>query len=191
MKRVQLCAGVVTAFVVAGTAWAGKIANPSFEMDFGQRASQNVWGDFGDAWGEAYQVSAGTANHLEKARTGVRMLLLNVPPASWDGAWQQIPWTENTPFSFGGWYLIRGGALPENCATLIKTEFYDSMDKQIGVKEGERQRADTHGQWMHVTLTGQTPAGTAAIRFVVIAGDNANGSNIVDRIYWDDVDTTE
>jgi hypothetical protein len=191
MKTVLMCTVAVAAFVVAATAGAGKLSNTSFELDFGQRANQNVWGDFGDAWGEAYQVTTGTAKHPKKTRTGIRMLLINVPPGSWDGVWQQAPWAEKMPFAVSGWYLIRGGDLPENCTTFLKAEFRDSLDAQISIMESARQRADTRGQWTHVTLSGQTPPGTAAIRFVVIAGDNANGTNIVDRIYWDDVDTTE
>jgi len=38
-------------------------------------------------------------------------------------------------------------------------------------------------------MHGTTPAGTAAIRFIVIGGGNAGGQAVTDRIYWDDVDT--
>jgi hypothetical protein len=191
MNRALLCTVGVAAFVVAATGFAGKLANSSFETDFGQRANQNVWGDFGDAWGEAYQVTAGTGNYLKKARTDSRILLINVPPGSWDGAWQQIPWGEKSPFTVEGFYQIRGGDLPTNCVTFLKVEFYDGNDAVLGSAGGDRFRSDTRGQWLRTTLSGETPEGTAAIRFVVIAGDNAGGEPILDRIYWDDINTVE
>ncbi len=191
MKKILLCTVSVAAFVMAATGFAGKLANASFETDFGLRADQSVWGDFGDAWGEAYQVTAGTAHYLKRARTDSRVLLLNVPPGSWDGAWQQIPWDEKLPFTLEGFYHIRGGDLPTNCATFLKVEFYNGNDEVLGSAEGDRVRSDTRGQWLRTTLSGETPAGTAAIRFVVIAGDNAGGAPILDRIYWDDINTVE
>ncbi len=190
MKK-QWVVPVVVCALAAVTAWAGKVANGSFETDFGQREQLNVWGDHGDAWGEAYQVNAGKGNYAKKARTGDRVLLINVPPATWNGAWQQIPWDSEAPFAWEAYYLIKGGDLPEKCATFMKVEFYDGNDASLGVLEGERRQKDTGGQWKQDMLTGTTPAGTASIRFILIAGDNMGGAPVVDRIFWDDVDTTD
>jgi hypothetical protein len=182
---------LAVAVLLAVPAFAGKFVNGGFETDFGSRENMNVWGEYGDAWGEAYQVNAGQGNHPKKARTGERVLLINVPPNSWDGTWQQLPWAENAPFSWEASYLIQGGNLPESCATFMKAEFYDGNDNLLEVKEGDRHRADTRGQWVHDSMRGTTPAGTAAIRFILIAGNNTESATIADRIYWDDADTEE
>lgn len=170
---------------------AVELVNGGFEIDFGQREDKNVWGDFGDAWGETYQVKAGEREYVRKARSGDRVLLINVPPGSWNGAWQQLPWEENALFRMTGYYLIKGGDLPGNCATFMKVEFYDGNDGFIGMKEGERRREDTRGRWMEDTLAGKTPPGTAYIRFILIAGDNAGNENLLDRVFWDDVEVSE
>ncbi len=180
------------ALAVGGTpASGGQLANPSFETDFGPRDNMNVWGDYGDGWGETYQVNAGKESHPRKARSGDRVLLINVPPASWNGIWQQIPWEAKKPFEWSGYYLINGGDLPQKCSTFLKVEFYDASDAQLGSLEGTHHRTGTNGQWVKDTMKGETPAGTAAIRFILVAGDNAGGSNIANRIYWDDVDTQD
>lgn len=170
---------------------AGKLANSSFETDFGPRETQNMWGEFGEVFGEAYQVFVGKDGHTEKARSGDRVLLINVGPGSWNGAWQQVPWAETSPFAIEAYYLIQGGDLPEKCATFIKAEFLDGSDRTIDSVEGLKHKEDTKGQWKRDVLEGETPAGTASIRFVVIAGDNAGGPVLVNRIYWDDVNTMD
>ena len=184
---------VVGVLLVAAipSAFGGKLENPSFETDFGARANMNVWGEFGDSWGEAYQVNAGEGDYVQRALTGDRVLLINVPPASWNGVWQQIPWEEKKPFSWEAYYFIDGGDLPDNCSTFMKVEFYDGNDTQLGVMEGEHRKADTKGRWVSDSMKGVTPAGTTAIRFILIAGGNDGGANILNRIYWDDADTTE
>jgi hypothetical protein len=191
MKRAQavLVCGIFLA--AATTGFSGKLSNTSFETDFGPRANMNVWGDFGDSWGEAYQVNAGHEKYVEKALTGARVLLINVPPASWNGVWQQVPWGEKKPFAWKAYYQIKGGDLPDNCSTFMKVEFYDGNDAMLGSAEGEHRKADTKGHWVSDTLKGETPAGTAALRFILIAGGNEGGANILDRIYWDDADTIE
>jgi hypothetical protein len=178
-------------FAGATMGFAGKLANTSFEMDFGPRANLNVWGEYGDSWGEAYQVNAGQGNYVKEARTADRVLLINVPPASWNGIWQQIQWEEKKPFAWRAYYLIKGGDLPDNCSTFMKVEFYDGNDASLGGTEGEHRKAGTNGRWVEDSMKGETPAGTAAIRFILIAGSNEGGSNILDRIYWDDADTIE
>lgn len=175
----------------AATGIAGKLINTSFETDFGPRANLNVWGEYGDVWGEAYQVNAGQGNYVKEARTDDRVLLINVPPASWNGIWQQIPWEEKKPFAWQAHYLIKGGNLPDNCSTFMKVEFYDGGDAPLGGVEGEHRKADTNGRWVNDSLKGETPSGTAAVRFILIAGNNEGGSNILNRIYWDDADTIE
>ena len=191
MNRAQAVLACGIFLAVASIGIAGKLGNASFETDFGPRANLNVWGDYGDAWGEAYQVKAGQGSYVKRALTGDRVVLINVPPASWNGIWQQIPWGEKKPFAWEAYYQIKGGDLPDNCSTFMKVEFYDGNDTQLGVAEGERRKADTKGQWVSDSLKGETPAGTAAIRFILIAGGNEGGSNILDRIYWDDADTIE
>lgn len=191
MNRAQVVM-VCGAFLVATTTGiAGKLGNTSFETDFGSRANLNVWGDYGDAWGEAYQVNAGQENYVKRAHAGDRVFLINVPPASWNGVWQQIPWEENKLFAWEAYYQIKGGDLPDNCSTFMKVEFYDAGDVQLSSAEGEHRKAGTKGQWVRDLLKGETPPGTAAIRFILIAGSNEGGSNILNRIYWDDADTIE
>jgi len=190
IRKLWMC--VVVLGLSAATAFsAAEILNPSFETDFGNRDDTNVWGDFGDAWGETYQVVAGTRNYVKKARTGDRVLLINVPPGTWDGIWQQLPWSENAPFKLTAYYHIKGGDLSGNCATFIKVEFYDGNDKLIGEKEGDMHRLDTKGNWRETTLEGTTPAGTQAIRCILIAGKNAGGETLIDRIFWDDISISD
>ena len=191
MKRslpVLVCGLLLAA---ASASMAGKLENPSFEKDFGSCENMNVWGSHGFAWGEAFQVYAGQDDHAKTALTGDRILMINVPPGSWNGAWQQVPWAEKAPFAWEAYCLIKGGDLPYNCSTFMKVEFYDGNDTQLGVVEGGRRRADTKGRWVSDSLRGETPPGTVAIRFILIAGSNEDGSNIVDRIFWDDADTIE
>ncbi|HPF99388.1 MAG TPA: hypothetical protein PLE77_04920 [Kiritimatiellia bacterium] len=174
--------------LAACAAWAGQLLNTGFETDFGQRDQLNVWGEFGDRWGEAYQVNAG-GQHIARAKSGSRVLVINIPPNSWNGVWQQIPWKENAAFAWEGSYLIRGGDLPKDCMTFLKVEFYDAGDALLGMVEGDHHSSDTKGKWVKERMHGTTPAGTAAIRFIVIGGGNAGGQAVTDRIYWDDVDT--
>ena len=188
MKAV-LAVGVFLSF--AGVAFAGKLENSSVEIDFGDRASLSMWGGYGEAWGEAYQVNAGRANYVERALTGERFLLINVPPASWNGVWQQVSWGEKQPYLWEAFYQIKGGDLPDNCSTFMKVEFYDGHDIQLGSAVGEMRRTDTKGVWVRDSMKGVTPVGTAAIRFILIAGGNEGGEGILDRIYWDDADTVE
>ena len=175
-------------FLAACAAWAGQLLNTGFETDFGQREQLNVWGEYGDRWGEAYQVNAG-GQHVARAKAGGRVLVINIPPNSWNGVWQQVPWKENAAFACEGSYLIRGGDLPKECATFLKVEFYDAGDALLGMVEGDRHVSDTKGKWVKDTMHGTTPPGTAAVRFIVIGGGNAGGPAVTDRIYWDEVDT--
>ena len=192
MNRIFIKSVLVFGLVAAVT-WvqAAEVLNGGFEINFGAREDGNMWGDLGEAWGEAYQVTAGKRDYVRKARTGDRVLLINVPPATWNGAWQQIPWEENAPFELTGYYLIKGGDLPPSCSTFIKAEFYDGNDQMLGMAEGERRREDTKGRWVKESLKGTTPPGTSAVRFILIAGDNAGGEPLVDRIFWDDVDVSD
>lgn len=191
MNRAQ--AMLVCGFFLAAapSGMAGRLSNTSFETDFGSRANLNVWGDYGDAWGEAYQVKAGQGNYVKRALTGDRVLLINVSPASWNGVWQQIPWEEKKPFAWEAYYQIRGGDLPDNCSTFMKVEFYDAHDVPLGSAEGEHRKTGTKGQWVSDSLKGETPPGTVAIRFILIAGNNKGGTHILDRIFWDDADMIE
>ena len=191
MNRVRTVLVCGFLFAAATAGFSGKLANTSFETDFGPRANLNVWGEYGDSWGEAYQVNAGQGNYVKEARTADRVLLINVPPASWNGIWQQVPWEEKTPFAWRAHYLIKGGDLPDNCSTFMKVEFYDGHDIQLGSAVGEMRRTDTKGVWVRDSMKGVTPVGTAAIRFILIAGGNEGGEGILDRIYWDDADTVE
>jgi len=184
----SLAVALFVASSVAGL--AGKLANGGFEQDLGSRDQLNVWGDYGDIWGGGQRVAAGPGQPVKKAHGGERLLLINIAPDSWNGAWQQIKWDEKRPFAWSAYYLIKGD-LPTNCSTFMKIEFYDANDAQIGSVDGDRHRADTRGQWIQDSMKGQTPAGAAAIRFILIAGDNTGGAtNIENRIFWDDAEST-
>ena len=190
MSRTAYAVCLCTVLLAAGAS-GGLLQNASFEQDFGAREDMNMWGDYGDAFGQAYQVVAGQGGYAKKAYGGERMLVVNVLPASWNGAWQQIPMDAGKPYAFTGRYLIKGGDLPANCVTFLKIEFYDESDQVIEAVEGHNLRVDTQGQWVETAMRGQTPAGTRSVRFVVIAGDNAGNEALVDRIFWDDVDVTD
>lgn len=168
---------------------AEELCNPSFEQTFGGREDQNVWGQFGNAFGECYQVEAANNNGPGRARTGSNVLLINVPQNSWNGLWQQIPWGENLPFAWKAYYLIKDGDLPTDCATFMKAEFLDGMDNKLGEISGAPKTQDTQGNWVMDSLRGQTPAHTRSIRFVLIAGHNPDGESVINRIYWDDANT--
>lgn len=73
----------------------------------------------------------------------------------------------------------------------MKVEFYDGRDVQLGSAVGEMRRTDTKGVWVRDSMKGVTPVGTAAIRFILIAGGNEGGEGVLNRIYWDDADTVE
>jgi hypothetical protein len=190
MTKVSGCVLCLCALLTT-VAMADKLQNAGFEFEFGLREDSNMWGDYGDVFGEAYQVIAGRANYVKKAHAGDRVLLINVPPGTWNGAWQQIPIEGNQPYYFKGFYLIKDGDLPPSCATFLKVEFYDGSDQLIESLEGDKLRMDTKGKWVQAVVNGQTPAGTQSARFVVIAGDNAGNEALVDRIFWDDVDVTD
>ncbi len=164
-----------------------RFENADFESDFGSADSGSVWGEFGRPWGGAALVTVAGGAALEHAHSGVRALKVDVPPGSWNGIWQQVPWGAQQPFTVAGWYLIKGGDLPGNCAAFLKVEFMDGQDNRLGEKSGERLARDTGGQWVKSALSGVTPPGTEALRFVIVVGDNAGGQPIVDRIFWDDV----
>jgi hypothetical protein len=174
-----------------GIASAAELLNGSFEIDFGQRANMNMWGDYGEVWGEAYQVTAGSAHYAKKANTGERMLLINVPTGSWGGIWQQIPWDANVSFAWEAFYLIDGGDLPADCATFMKVEFYNGNNAKIGELNGKKRTDSTKGKWIRDSMSGKTPIGTEAIRFVLLAGSNPDDKGVEDRIYWDDARITE
>jgi hypothetical protein len=171
---------------VAGSAAAAALENPGFEIDFGLRESANVWGARSEAFGEAYQVNAGTDRHPRTAHGGKRVLLINILPNSWNGVWQQIPWGENAAYAWRAHYLIQGGDLPAEASSFMKVEFYDAQDNLLSTVEGERRRQDTGGQWKSDSMQGVTPPGTATVRFVLIAGDAGDGQLYTNRIYWDD-----
>lgn len=191
MRPGQVCLAAAVVLAGAAAVFAGRIQNGSFEIDFSQSEGLTAWGDHGHVWGQAYQVEAGPEKEIRKARNGTRVLLLNVPPDSWDGAWQQIPWAENAAFAWQAYYLIQDGDLETNCATFMKVEFYDANDGVISFLEGERRREATSGRWVRDSMKGTTPTNTAAIRFILIAGPNEGGTGLVNRIFWDDADTTE
>ena len=173
----------------ATSAWAaGALDNGGFEIDFGLREHNNVWGANGQTFGETYQVRAGTDAHPRVAHTGSRMAIINVVPYEWSGIWQQIPWAENASFHWSGFYAIQGGDLPDGVATFMKVEFYDASENLLSAIEGERHRRDTKGKWVADSMHGMTPAGTTSVRFVLIAGDAPDGKMYTNRIYWDDAE---
>lgn len=165
---------------------APQLDNGGFEIDFGERENGNMWGFEGIAFGEAYQVYAGADTHPRVAHGGRRMAVINVTPNQWSGIWQQLPWRPQAPYRWRAYHAIQGGPLPETVATFMKVEFYDASSNLLQAVEGERRRADTKGKWVQDQQQGTTPPGTAFIRFVLIAGDAADGQLYTNRIYWDD-----
>ena len=187
-SAVVVVVGVYFAYAVM--AWSGKLKNASFEENFGPSESQSAWGDFGDIFGEARQVYDGK-DPVPLAHSGRRVLAIDVPPNTWNGIWQQLSYGEGASYTMVGYCQIRGGDLPPGCATFLKVEFYDGNDQLIEYVEGEHLKKDTKGNWVKTVLNGKTPPGTRAIRFVVIAGDNAGNEKVSSRIFWDDVDVLQ
>lgn len=185
------CLAGLLCVAFAGVLRAGDILNAGFETEFGSAEDQNVWGDFGEAFGEAYIVDEGNENGPKKAHKGSRALLINVPADSWNGVWQQIPWDEKMPFTWTAWCMITGGELAPGTATFMKAEFMDGLDQRIGEALGESYTQDTGGKWVKSTIKGVTPPSTRAIRFVLIAGSNPEGEPVMHRIFWDDSDTVD
>ena len=174
-----------------GVASAGVLGNPGFELDFGPREDLNMWGDYGETFGETYQVPIGKDNRPGKTREGKRVLIINVPQNTWNGIWQQVPWAEKNSYNLKGFYQIRGSDLPLNCHTSLKVEFYDGRDNKIGEKAGSLRTESTRGRWIADALRGVTPEGTESIKCVIIAGHCPDGPPVVDQIFWDDVDLLE
>lgn len=181
---------VLLALTFGVVAWAGKLKNPTFEEDFDSMEGSAVWGDYGEIFGEARQIYDGKDQILPSARTGHRVLQIDVPPGTWNGIWQQLPLGEQKHYVMKGHCLIRGD-LPVSCATFLKVEFYDENDEQIEYVEGEHFANGTGGAWKSTALSGKTPPRTKSVRFVVIAGDNAGGEKVANQIFWDDVDVTD
>lgn len=191
MKRVPVVLAAACALAFGLAAPAEELINPGFDIDFGAREDRAMWGDFGETFGQGYQVEAGKDPHPIEARSGSRMLVINVPVTSWNGVWQQVPWRENASFTFKAYYMIRKGSLHEGCATFMKVEFFDAKDNKISDISGEGRKADTAGRWILDTLRGTTPPETASLRVVLIAGENPDGPAVENRIYWDDASLGE
>lgn len=189
--RASVAKTILLLAMVSGVAvWAGKLKNPSFEEDFASMEGSAVWGDYGEIFGEAKQIYDGKDQILSSARTGHRVLQIDVPPGTWNGIWQQLPMGQQKRYAMKGHCLIRGD-LPKGCATFLKVEFYDENDELIKYVEGEHFTKDTGGAWKSTTLSGKTPPRTKSVRFVVIAGDNVGGEKVASQIFWDDVDVTD
>ncbi len=188
MTKIAVAVAVGVYLAGAAVAFSGKLQNASFESDLGPAGSEAAWGEHGDIFGEARQIYDGKDQILAAARTGRRVIQIDVPPNTWNGIWQQLPMGEDVRFTLMGYCLIRGGDLPPGCATFLKVEFYDGNDQLIEYVEGEHLTKDTKGAWVKTILSGKTPPGTRSVRFVAIAGDNAGNEKVVSRIFWDDVD---
>ncbi len=167
------------------------LENSSFEEEFGPREDLNMWGDMGETFGETYQVSVDAKNRPETARTGKRVLLINVPQNTWNGLWQQVPWEPDMSYVFKAYYLIRDRDLEGSTATFMKVEFYDALDNKIGEERGRPRAARTKGTWLLDSLRGTTPPNTASIRCVLIAGNNPGGPMVMDQLFWDNASLTK
>lgn len=187
MRKNAVAVGVGVYLAIVWAVPGSLLQNASFEQDFGSLENQNVWGEYGEIFGEVYQVYDGD-EQIPAAHSGRRVLLIDVPPGTWNGIWQQIPMGEEAPYTMVGYCQIRGGDLPPGCATFLKVEFYDGNDQLIEYVEGEHLKKDSKGAWVKTVLNGKTPPGTRSVRFVVIAGDNAGNDKVSSRIFWDDVD---
>lgn len=184
----NLCRTLVTVAFMAATATvacADRIKNSSFEGDFESKDDIYHWGNYGELFGNVAQVEAGGEVHPAKAKAGGRMIVIDVPANSWNGIWQQVDGRPNQPFVWKASCFIKGD-LPDSVATFLKVEFFDEAGEHIAAVEGEWFRNDTKGQWVESTVKGSTPAGTKEVRFVIIAGDNSEGAEVKNRIYWDD-----
>lgn len=179
---------LVLAFAVwsgTGAAEAGRIRNGSFEQAFELQDDGVIrWGEHGEAFGETGRVAEGDPGHPAKAKAGKRFIVIDTPPASWNGVYQEFDARAKQPFLWKASYQIVGD-LPEGVATFLKVEFY-TADDYIASLEGEFITADTKGRWVETSVKGTTPPGTKKVRFVIIAGENLDGAEVKNRIYWDD-----
>ena len=180
---------VAVAFLAASSAaLAGKLENGNFEKEFAVADEVVHWGQNGEAFGGCQRVKAGAEGQPVKASDGQHCVVIDIPANSWNGLWQQTSSGPGKAYTWKARYLIQGGNLPDSAATFMKVEFYDDMDQLISAVEGEWHRSDTKGQWQENSMKGTTPDGTKAVRFVIIAGDNSEGAEIKNRIYWDNAE---
>ena len=169
-------------------AMAGKIENSNFEKEFEIADEVVHWGPHGEVFGGCRRVKAGDEGQPAKASDGQHCILIDIPANSWNGLWQQTGSGKGKSYTWKARYLIQGGNLPDSAATFMKVEFYDDMDQLISAVEGEWHRMDSKGLWVEDAMKGTTPDGTKAVRFVIIAGDNSEGAEIKNRIYWDNAE---
>lgn len=179
---------IALAFLAASPdALAGKLENGNFEKEFAVVDEVVHWGPNGEVFGGCRRVKAGGEDQPAKASDGQHCVVIDVPASSWNGLWQQTG-AKGKSYLWKARHLIQGGDLPDSAATFMKVEFYDDMDQLISAVEGEWFRTDTKGQWQENSMKGTTPDGTKAVRFVIIAGDNSEGAEIKNRIYWDNAE---
>ena len=62
------------------------------------------------------------------------------------------------------------------------------MVKRLTVSVLVKDRMDTKGVWIQDTMKCTTPDGTEAVRFVIIAGDNTEGAEVKNQIFWDNTE---
>jgi len=176
---------IALSFLAASSvALAGKLENSNFEKPF----SDNHWGSNGEVFGGCARVKAGDDDQPVKAADGQHCVVIDVAAKSWNGLWQNTGGGPKKSFTWKARYLIQGGNLPDSVATFLKVEFYDVYDQLISAIEGDWHRMDTKSLWVEDAVKGTTPDGTKTVRFVIIAGDNAEGADVKNRIYWDNTE---
>ena len=188
MRNILVLTSLIMALAILSpaTSTAQQLKNSSFETDFGSKEDENMWGDHGIAFGEAYVANADTEGHPKRAHSGDRMLLINAPSGTWNGVWQEVNWGSEVSYAWEAYYRIEHPSLPHECETFMKVEFYDFSGSPIGESEGSRHQEQTHNRWVLDSMRGITPKGTAQIRFVLLAGPNNEDQGVINRIYWDD-----
>jgi hypothetical protein len=187
MRRTSLALGL-TLLAASSIAHAGRLENSGFEKEFEVVDEVLHWGPHGEVFGGSHRVTAGDEGQPAKASDGEHCVAIDIPGSSWNGLWQQISSGPEKAYVWKARHLIQGGNLPDSAASFLKVEFYDDADQLISSIEGEWHRSDTKGQWLENTMKGTTPAGTKEVRFVIIAGDNSEGAEIKNRIYWDNTE---
>ncbi|MCK9555075.1 hypothetical protein M0R36_04565 [bacterium] len=178
MKKYALLFVFCLFFFHSAFSSANVLLNNSFET---------AGGNVGENWtqfGEAYRVAEGGAH--PSAQDGSYMLLINTQGTGGDGngAFQICNWTENTDYTFTGYYRIEA-ELPADYTTFLKVEYYNASETYISATEGVKMSALTDG-WTFYELSGTTPANTASVRFVPIIWGTTS-ETLLNTVYWDNL----
>lgn len=183
MFKKFLSAVVVVVAISCGTAYAA-LTNGSYETTpIGTETIQNGWQIFNLATqGTQAELSSPVA-----AEDGTRMIRLNSTVASaYNGVFTDyFSYTPGTDLNCSGWYYLVN-AIPASNYTRMQVQFYNSDNTDIEDDIGTNVTAT--GGWFQDTFTARCDLVAAVkYRFTVIAGRDANPTDITNAIYWDNV----